>query len=159
MLCYGNGFCCCWNSSPFLEDSVTVLYASNFQFPSILSTIIWACSLSTAQGTKVGRMSVSLFTWHPTKRFLYLRFDANTNLLHPSKALILTPPSRLTSFVLHLFSAFGLTELTLHPKTGNILEASNLTILNFFLLRLGPMNEERLVKVLMTSQVSVLPLF
>ena len=159
MLCYGNGFCCCWNSSPFLEDSVTVLYASNFQFPSILSTIIWACSLSTAQGTKVGRMSVSLFTWHPTKKNLYLRFDANTNLLHPSKALFLTPPSRLTSFVLHLFSAFGLTELTLHPKTGNILEASNLTILNFFLLRLGPMNEERLVKVLMTSQVSVFPLF
>ena len=91
--------------------------------------------------------------------FFLLRFDANTNLLHPSKALFLTPPSRLTTFVLHLFSAFGLTELTLHPKTGIILEASNLTILNFFLLRLGPMNEKKLVKVLMCSQVSVLPIF
>lgn len=90
--------------------------------------------------------------------FSHSRFDANTNLLHPSKALFLTPPSRLTTFVLHLFSAFGLTELTLHPKTGNILEANNLTILNFFLLRLGPMNEERLVKVLMYSQVSVFSL-
>jgi hypothetical protein len=161
MLCYGNGLCCCWNSSSFLEDAVAVLYASGFQFPSVLSTIIWACSLSTAQGTKVGCLSfylqdiplkVSLPFFHP-------RFDANTNLLHPSKALFLTPPSRLTTFILHLFSAFGLTELTLHPKTGNILEANNLTILNFFLLRLGPMNEERLVKVLMGSQVSVFPLF
>jgi UDP-N-acetylglucosamine--dolichyl-phosphate N-acetylglucosaminephosphotransferase len=75
--------------------------------------------------------------------------------LHPSKVLFLTPPSRLATFVLHLFSAFGLTELTLHPNTGNILEANNLTILNFFLLRLGPMNEKRLVKVLMCSQVGV----
>ena len=95
---------------------------------------------------------ICLFLFHP-------RFDANTNLLHPSKALFPTPPSRLTGFILHLFSAFGLTELTLHPKTGNILEANNLTILNFFLMRLGPMNEERLVKVLMCSQVSVFRLF
>ena len=154
MLCYRNGLCCCWNSSSFLEDAVAVLYASDLQFPSVLSTIIWACSMSTAQGTKVGRMIV----YHdiPLENcFFSPRFDANTNLLHPSKALFLTPPSRLTTFVLHLFSAFGLTELTLHPKTGNILEANNLTILNFFLLRLGPMNEKRLVKVLICSQVSV----
>ena len=84
---------------------------------------------------------------------LISRFDATTSLLHPSKALFLTPPSRLTTFILHLFSAFGLTELTIHPKTGNILEVNNLTILNFFLLRLGPMSEKRLVKVLMCSQV------
>ena len=87
--------------------------------------------------------------------FCFSRFDATTNLLHPSKALFPTPPSRLSTFVLRLFSAFGLTELTLHPNTGNILEANNLTILNFFLLHLGPMNEKRLVKVLMCSQVGV----
>lgn len=48
MLCYGNGLCCCWNSSSFLEDAVAVLCASNLQFPSVLSTIIWARSMSTA---------------------------------------------------------------------------------------------------------------
>ena len=58
--------------------------------------------------------------------------------------------------ILRILSIFGLTELTLHPKTGSILEANNLTILNFFLLRLGPMNEKRLVQVLMTSQVMIL---
>ena len=56
MLCYRNGLCCCWNSSSFLEDAVAILYASNFQLSSVLSTIIWACPMSTAQGTKVGRM-------------------------------------------------------------------------------------------------------
>lgn len=58
--------------------------------------------------------------------------------------------------ILRILSIFGLTELTLHPKTGSILEANNLTILNFFLLRLGPMNEKRLVQVLMTSQVTMI---
>lgn len=95
-----------------------------------------------------------LFGLVPCPRHRVPRFDPTTNLLHPSKALFMTPPSRLATFVLHLFSAFGLTELTLHPNTGNILEANNLTILNFFLLRLGPMNEKRLVKVLMSSQVA-----
>jgi len=95
-----------------------------------------------------------LFGLVPCPRHRVPRYDATTNLLHPSKALFLTPPSRLSTFVLRLSSAFGLTELTLHPNTGNILEANNLTILNFFLLRLGPMDEKKLVKVLMCSQVA-----
>lgn len=84
------------------------------------------------------------------------RFDPNTNLLHPSKALFFKPPSRLATMILRIISILGLTELTLHPKTGVILESNNLTILNFFLLRLGPMNERRLVQVLMLSQVTIL---
>lgn len=64
------------------------------------------------------------------------------------------PPSKISALVLRTLSTLGLTELTVHPNTGNILEANNLTILNFFLLRLGPMNEKSLVKVLILSQVS-----
>ena len=41
----------------------------------------------------------------------------------------------------------------MHPKNGVILEATNLTILNYFLVRFGPMSEKRLVQVLMCSQV------
>ena len=63
-------------------------------------------------------------------------------------------PSRLTVFVLRTFAAFGLTELTTHATNGTILESSNLTILNFFLVRFGPMNEKKLVKILIWSQVS-----
>jgi hypothetical protein len=56
-------------------------------------------------------------------------------------------------------AALGLTDLTRHPTNGMILEANNLTILNWFLLRLGPMNEKRLVQVLMCSQVRTLCYF
>jgi len=40
------------------------------------------------------------------------------------------------------------------PSNGVVLEATNLTILNFLLLRLGPMNEKKLVQVLMCTQVA-----
>jgi UDP-N-acetylglucosamine--dolichyl-phosphate N-acetylglucosaminephosphotransferase len=66
----------------------------------------------------------------------------------------MTTPSALTTFVLRIFSTFGLTKLTIHPKSGAILETDNLTILNFFLRRLGPMTEKRLVQVLICSQVN-----
>ena len=85
------------------------------------------------------------------------RFDPDTNLLHPSKAkLNEKPPSKLAILVLRIFSTFGLTELTIDPKNGRILEATNLTILNFFLVRFGPMTEKRLVQVLMGTQVSII---
>ena len=84
------------------------------------------------------------------------RFDPDTNLLHPSTTkLHAKPPSKLATFVLRLFSTFGLTDLVLDPKNGQIIEATNLTILNFLLLRFGPMTEKRLVQVLMATQVSV----
>src|ERR1700733_6796852 len=84
------------------------------------------------------------------------RFDPNTNLLYPSKTLFHRTPNKLTTAVLRTLSTFGLTDLTLHPTTGNILEANNLTILNFLLLLLGPMSEKRLVRVLMCVQVSII---
>ncbi len=86
-----------------------------------------------------------------------IRFDAETNLLHPSKAVFLRPPSELTTVVLKLMSALRLTETTIHPTSGIVLETTNLTILNFFLLHFGPMSEKSLVKVLMCSQVTSKP--
>lgn len=64
------------------------------------------------------------------------------------------PPTQLTTQVLKLLSAFGLTNLTTNEKTGQIYEATNLTILNWFLIRLGPMGEKKLVRVLMVTQVA-----
>jgi len=87
-----------------------------------------------------------------------LRIDRDTNLLHPSTASekrFPTPPTRLSTLVLRTLAVLGLTELTIDPNTGVITNSTNLTILNFLLLRLGPMNEERLVQVLICSQVSI----
>lgn len=82
------------------------------------------------------------------------RFDPDTNLLHPSTVAFERPPSLRTSSTLQILSLLGLTRLTKHPKTGQILEATNLTILNWFLIRLGPMTERRLVEVLCATQVA-----
>ncbi|KAJ7069862.1 UDP-N-acetylglucosamine-dolichyl [Mycena amicta] len=95
-----------------------------------------------------------LFGLVPCPRHRVPRIDHDTNLLHPSHAQFLTPPSKLSAFVLRILSALGLAELTLNPTTGAIVGSSNLTILNFFLLRLGPMGEKRLVQVLMGAQVA-----
>ena len=82
------------------------------------------------------------------------RFDPDTNLLHPSTVAFERPPSVRTSSTLQLLSLLGLTRLTKHPKNGQILEATNLTILNWLLVRLGPMTEKQLVKVLCATQVA-----
>ncbi|KAJ8520858.1 hypothetical protein ONZ45_g2377 [Pleurotus djamor] len=95
-----------------------------------------------------------LFGLVPCPRHRVPRFDSNTNLLHPSKAMFERPPSRLSTLLLRVFAMLGLAEITPHPKSGVILETTNLTILNFLLVRLGPMTEKKLVKTLMLVQVA-----
>jgi hypothetical protein len=65
----------------------------------------------------------------------------------------------MTTVVLRILSALKLTEVTTDPATGAIVNTTNLTILNFFLLRFGPMTEKRLVQVLICSQVCRAELF
>ncbi|EIN12901.1 N-acetylglucosaminephosphotransferase [Punctularia strigosozonata HHB-11173 SS5] len=102
-----------------------------------------------------------LFGLVPCPRHRVPRFDPDTNLLHPSKAHLLDPTKpvsqtkvKLRNIILTLFSTFGLTELTTDPKTGEVTECTNLTILNFLLLRLGSMREKALVQTLICVQVA-----
>ncbi|THV05221.1 hypothetical protein K435DRAFT_826437 [Dendrothele bispora CBS 962.96] len=95
-----------------------------------------------------------LFGVVPCPRHRVPRFEADTNLLHPSKTLFLKPPSRLATFILRVLYTLRLIDITTHPETGMILESTNLTILNFFLVRLGPMREKQLVQVLICAQVA-----
>ena len=82
------------------------------------------------------------------------RFDGETNLLHPSVMTFTDkPPSRMSLVVLRLLSALGLTKVTARSQDGLISEATNLTILNVFLVRLGSMTEKRLVQTLLATQV------
>jgi len=64
--------------------------------------------------------------------------------------------SRLSTVVLRVLAGLGCTELTALPD-GTILEATNLTLFNVLLLRLGPMREKRLTQLLMAVQVVVQP--
>ncbi|KAI0264012.1 N-acetylglucosaminephosphotransferase [Gloeopeniophorella convolvens] len=93
-----------------------------------------------------------LFGLVPCPRHRVPRFDSETHLLHPSKAQFLKRPSRLSAIVLRLLAALGCTELTALPD-GTILEATNLTLLNTLLVRLGPMREKHLTQTLIGVQV------
>ena len=53
-----------------------------------------------------------------------------------------------------MLSGLGLVELTFDEKTGAIATTTNMTILNVFLLRLGPMREDSLTRVLISTQAS-----
>ena len=79
-------------------------------------------------------------------------------MLYPSKAEFKKPPSRLTTAVLKILAALRLIKLSQNPETG-LPETTNLTILNVFLLLLGPMKEDALVKTLISTQASGFSLF
>lgn len=83
------------------------------------------------------------------------RYDPETQLLYPSRAEFkdkrATAPATL---VLRVFSALGLVELSLDERTREVTQTTNLTILNVFLLRFGPMREDSLTRVLIVTQVS-----
>ncbi|OBZ68730.1 Isocitrate lyase [Grifola frondosa] len=96
-----------------------------------------------------------LFGLVPCPRHRVPRYDAETQLLHPSRAEFKEhAPSRAAVLVLRALSTLGLAEVTRDPRTGAITQTTNLTILNVFLLRLGPMREDRLVRTLICAQVS-----
>jgi len=97
-----------------------------------------------------------LFGLIPCPRHRVPRIDKDSNLLYPSTASekkFPAPPSRLSTLILRVLAKLGLTELTIDSNTGVITNTTNFTILNVLLLFLGPMNEKRLVQVLMCSQV------
>ncbi|KAI0647720.1 N-acetylglucosaminephosphotransferase [Trametes meyenii] len=95
-----------------------------------------------------------LFGLVPCPRHRVPRFDPETQLLHPSRAEFKEKrPTALTVLVLRVLSALGLVELAFDERTGELASTTNLTILNVFLLRLGPMREDSLTRVLIATQV------
>lgn len=94
-----------------------------------------------------------LFGLVPCPRHRVPRFNKETGLLYPSKAELSPSPSPLTTLILKIFSALRIAELTTNAETGKT-EVTNLTILNVFLLRFGPMKENELVKVLIRTQIA-----
>ncbi|KAI9509230.1 hypothetical protein F5148DRAFT_788098 [Russula earlei] len=83
-----------------------------------------------------------LFGLVPCPRRRVPRFDPETHLLPPSKAVFLKRTSRLSAVVLRVLAGLGCTELTTLPD-GTILEATNLTLFNLagsvvaFIVRYG----------------------
>ena len=84
-----------------------------------------------------------LFRLVPCPRHRLPRFNARTGLLEPSTALFQHPPSAPVALVLKLLHRLHLLRLTTNAK-GEIVESTNLTILNLWLVWWGPMREDKL---------------
>ncbi|OJJ32168.1 hypothetical protein ASPWEDRAFT_116729 [Aspergillus wentii DTO 134E9] len=84
-----------------------------------------------------------LFKLIPCPRHRLPKFNARTGLLEPSVTVWDVPPSRLIGIGLEILHMLRLVRVTRNEK-GKIVESTNLTILNLWLVWMGPMREDRL---------------
>ncbi|KAI5793248.1 glycosyl transferase family 4-domain-containing protein [Geopyxis carbonaria] len=93
-----------------------------------------------------------LFHLLPCPRHRMPHYNARTDLLEPSRAQFPYPPRWPVALALHTLHKLGLVQLWTAPD-GTITECSNLTLLNLWLVRFGPMREDRLTYGLAALQV------
>jgi UDP-N-acetylglucosamine--dolichyl-phosphate N-acetylglucosaminephosphotransferase len=80
------------------------------------------------------------------------RFNARTGLLEPSVTEWPYPPKPLIGMVLKVMDKLKLVKITVN-KEGQIVENSNLTILNLWLVWFGPKREDRLALEIVCMQI------
>ncbi|XP_034826706.1 UDP-N-acetylglucosamine--dolichyl-phosphate N-acetylglucosaminephosphotransferase [Maniola hyperantus] len=92
-----------------------------------------------------------LFRIVPCPRHRIPKYSAETDLLHASRTVILKKDlSFLTKIVLHIFTFLKLVD-KVEDSDGIML--NNLTLINLFLIKMGPMSEIRLTKSLLVFQI------
>ena len=84
-----------------------------------------------------------LFKLIPCPRHRLPKFSASTGLLDASVTEWTSPPSPLIDTALRLLRSLRLVRIT-QDENGRITESSNLTILNLWLVWMGPMREDQL---------------
>jgi UDP-N-acetylmuramyl pentapeptide phosphotransferase/UDP-N-acetylglucosamine-1-phosphate transferase len=94
-----------------------------------------------------------LFRLIPCPRHRLPRFNARTGLLEPSVTPWSQPPSRSRALLLKLLEQLPIPLVKLMRNSkGEIIESTNLTILNLWLVWFGPMREDRLAIQLLVMQ-------
>lgn len=94
-----------------------------------------------------------LFRLIPCPRHRLPRFNPRTGLLEPSVTQWQQPSSRPVAFLLKLLAGFPLPLIKLEKNgKGEIVESTNLTILNLWLVWFGPRREDRLAIELLMMQ-------
>ncbi|KAK2759490.1 tunicamycin resistance protein [Arachnomyces sp. PD_36] len=92
-----------------------------------------------------------LFRILPCPRHRLPRFNARTGLLEPSVTEWQRPPSSTIHLALELLHQFRLISIKKNEK-GEIIESTNLTILNLWLVLFGPTREDRLAMNIVALQ-------
>ncbi|KAL4903650.1 hypothetical protein BDW74DRAFT_155903 [Aspergillus multicolor] len=92
-----------------------------------------------------------LFHIIPCPRHRLPKFDAKTGLVDASVTNWEVPPSPLVAMALELLHGLRLAWIKKNDR-GQIIESSNLTILNLWLVWMGPMREDRLALSMVAVQ-------
>ena len=95
-----------------------------------------------------------LFRIIPCPRHRLPRFNARTGLLEPSVAQWQHPPAKTVAKVLKKLAGLPIPLIKVDENSkGEIVESTNLTILNLWLVWFGPMREDRLAIGLLGMQM------
>lgn len=95
-----------------------------------------------------------LFRLVPCPRHRLPRFNARTGLLEPSTTAFRTPPSRAISLALKALHRLRLLRVATNAQ-GEVVECTNFTILNLWLVWWGPMREDKLALGILALQSCV----
>lgn len=95
-----------------------------------------------------------LFHLIPCPRHRLPRYNARTNLLEPSTTPWPQPPKPFIVLILRILHKLHLLDLKT-DATGVIVESSNFTLLNLWLVWFGPKREDRLAMEILAMQMVV----
>ena len=82
------------------------------------------------------------------------KFNARTGLLEPSVTPWAKPPNALQSLLTGALEKLGLMRVTRNAD-GQVMETTNMTILNLWLVWRGPLREDRLANELLAMQTII----
>ncbi|KAJ6136764.1 hypothetical protein N7497_012317 [Penicillium chrysogenum] len=111
-----------WYPWAFQQNAAATVHSADFQF-----SVLDPAALQT----------------HSCPRHRLPKFSASTGLLDASVTEWTSPPSPLIDTALRLLHTLRLVRIT-QDENGRITESSNLTILNLWLVWMGPMREDQL---------------
>lgn len=94
-----------------------------------------------------------LFGIIPCPRHRMPKFNARTGLLEASVTEWRAPPKTVVDMAIRLLAKFYLIEVKINDK-DEIVETSNMTLLNLWLVWFGPMREDRLAISVLAMQAS-----
>jgi UDP-N-acetylglucosamine--dolichyl-phosphate N-acetylglucosaminephosphotransferase len=92
-----------------------------------------------------------LFRLIPCPRHRLPRFNARSGLMEPSMTEWQYPPKPIVALFLKMLHRLHLLRVTTNPE-GQIIESTNFTILNLWLVWFGPKREDRLAIELLVMQ-------
>ena len=99
--------------------------------------------------------SPQLFHLIPCPRHRLPRFNARTGLMEPSRVRFERPLRGPLPQLLRLLHALRLIDITIDEKSGEVLDSTNFTLINLWLVWWGPLREYVLVVQLTAFQFAV----